>query len=142
MAKSRYITRAVPVPVRSGPTTIRIAAPAAIRGAARAGGRHVRRGARAVVRGAVSEKHTLVAVGAAGVFGLLEKAGITQQIPTIGPLGPVAVTGLGAWLYGRVAKSQMGQHIATGLLCVAINRLASQGVVAGDPRAVVFDDDD
>jgi hypothetical protein len=88
----------------------------------------------------LSEKHTLTAVASAGVLGLIEKSGVA--IPTIGPLGPAATLGLLAWAYGRSSKSQTAQHVATGLLCVAVNRWAATGTIAGDGRAVAFDDDD
>ena len=88
----------------------------------------------------MSEKHTITAIVAAGVIGLLEKQGIS--IPTLGPLPPVATAGVAAWAYGRWGKSQMAQHIATGLLSVAVNRWAATGTIAGDPRAVVYDDDE
>lgn len=112
---------------RAATPTIRIAAPAPIRYRA---ARSVRRYARSAGRAVSSEKHTLSAIGAALAFGMLEKSG--TKIPSIGPLGPAATVGIAAWLYGRMGKSQLAQHVATGLLCVAANRWAATGTIAGD----------
>jgi S1-C subfamily serine protease len=120
----RTVTRTIVA--RSPSPTIRIAAPAPI---ARRYGRRVRHYAGRAGRAVASEKHTMAALAAAGVYGLIEKSGVA--IPTIGPLGPAATIGLGAWLYGRVSKNQTAQHIATGLLAVAVNRWAATGTIAG-----------
>jgi hypothetical protein len=64
------------------------------------------------------------------VFGMVEKSG--TKIPSIGPLGPAATVGVAAWLYGRMSKNQLAQHVATGLLAVAANRWAATGTIAGD----------
>jgi hypothetical protein len=118
MARSR--TRTI-VQRSAAPQVIRISAPANLARRARSGYRRI---ASTRVGGAVlSEKHTLTAVASAGVLGLIEKSGVA--IPTIGPLGPAATLGLLAWAYGRSSKSQTAQHVATGLLCVAVIGCAS-----------------
>lgn len=75
----------------------------------------------------------LVAFGAAGAYGLAERAGM--PIPSIGPIGPAGTLALAAWLYGKTQKSQTALHLATGLGCVAINRLAATGTVVGGTAA-------
>lgn len=129
---TRTIVARAPSPV------IRIAAPAA--SVARRAGRAVRRAAPRVGRAVASEKHTITAVVAAGVLGFVEKSGFA--IPSIGPVGPAGTAGLIAWAIGRTTKSQTAQHVATGLLCVAINRWAATGTIAGEGgRMVAFDDE-
>jgi hypothetical protein len=120
-----------------GVKVVRVAAPRQsapiIRVSAPGGGRRwhrVRNHARGAGRAVASEKHTLAALAAAGAYGLIEKSGVA--IPTIGPLGPAATVGMAAWLYGRFSKNQTAQHVATGLLCVAINRWAATGTIAGE----------
>lgn len=132
MAKSvtRTIVARAPAP------TIRISAPANI---ARRAGRAVRRYAPRAGRAIASEKHTITAVVAAGVLGFAEKSGVS--IPSIGPVGPAGTAGLIAWAIGRATKNQTAQHVATGLLAVAVNRWAATGTIAGDARSVVFDDE-
>lgn len=127
-ARTRTITRTV---VARGPTpTIRVTAPAAIRSYGRRAGRAARHYGAHAGRAVASEKHTLAALAAAGAYGLIEKSGVS--IPTIGPLGPAATVGMAAWLYGRMSKNQTAQHVATGLLAVAINRWAATGTIAGE----------
>lgn len=134
--RTRTITRTIVAAPRSPAPIIRIQQPN-IRSMAYRAGRAVRRHAPRVGRAVASEKHTLTAVAAALVFGFVEKSGIA--IPSIGPLGPVATVGIGAWLYGRHSKNQTAQHVATGLLCVAANRWAATGTIAGDDA---MDDED
>lgn len=129
---TRTIVARAPSPV------IRIAAPAA--SVARRAGRAVRRAAPRVGRAVASEKHTITACIAAGVLGFAEKSGVS--IPSIGPVGPAGTAGLIAWAIGRTTKNQTAQHVATGLLCVAINRWAATGTIAGEGgRMVAFDDE-
>ena len=130
------------VVARAPSPIIRIAAPHT-RAIARRAGRAVRRGAGVAGRAVASEKHTLTAIGAAAVLGFVEKSGV--KIPTLGPVGPAGTIGLGAWLYGRMTKNAVAQHVATGLLSVAANRWAATGTIAGDEllgTGVVFDDED
>lgn len=124
--KKKMARRTRTIVARTSPT-IRISAPAPI---ARRYGRRIRHYGRGAGRAVASEKHTIAAIAAAGVYGLVEKSGVA--IPHIGPLGPAATVGLIAWVYGRVSKSQTAQHVATGLLSVAVNRWAATGTVAGD----------
>jgi hypothetical protein len=130
MARRRRSVRTIvarPTVVRTPAPVIRVSAPAGIRGRAR---HHIRRHAHSAGRAVASEKHTLAALAAAGAYGLIEKSGVA--IPTIGPLGPAATVGMAAWLYGRMSKNQTAQHVATGLLAVAINRWAATGTIAGE----------
>lgn len=127
---TRTIVQRSPAPI------IRVSAP-------RGGGfrKRARHYGRRVVAGASSEKHTLMAVGAAIGLGMLEKSG--TKIPSIGPLGPAATAGLAAWVYGRMSGNVTAKHMATGLLSVALNRWAATGTIAGDDMsgvAAVFDD--
>lgn len=123
--RTRTITRTV---VARGPTpTIRIAAPAAVRPQRF---RRTRRVGRAVGGFVMSEKHMLTAFGAAAAYGLAERAGM--PIPSIGPLGPAGTVAAAAWLYGRTQRNPFALHLATGLGCIAINRLAATGSVVGD----------
>lgn len=133
MAKSRTITRTV---VARAPTpTIRIQAPAAIR----AVGRGARRAGRRAARGAYSEKHRLVPIVAAYALGVAKKNG--TKLPTIMGLGPAASVGLIAWAIGKYTRNALASHSATGLLSVAAYSYGESGQVAGDSRAVVYDDD-
>lgn len=131
----RTITRTVVA--RAPAPTIRISAPAAI---ARRAGRAVRRAAPRVGRAVASEKHTITAIVAAGVLGFAEKSGVA--LPSLGPVGPAGTAGLIAWAVGRATKSQTASHVATGLLCVAVNRWAATGTIAGDGRMIGFDIDE
>jgi hypothetical protein len=126
-SRAATATRTIVVPQRQPAPIIRVSAPAG--GRMRRVRRHARRAASAVGRGAASEKHTLTALAAAGAYGLVRKSGVS--IPTIGPLGPAATVGLLAWAYGRWGKNQTAQHVATGLLSIAIYSWASTGEIAG-----------
>ncbi len=124
---TRTVTRVVNAP--SKPATIRVVAPSA---PATRGRRFTRmRGyARRAGSAVAGEKHMLTAFAAAGAYGLAERAGL--PIPSIGPLGPAATVAVAAWLYGKTQKSQTALHLATGLGCIAINRLAATGTVVGE----------
>lgn len=132
MARSRRSSRSIvarPTVVRTPAPIIRVSAPSG-------GGRRfhrVRHHARRAGHAVASEKHTIAALAAAGAYGLIEKSGVS--IPTIGPLGPAATVGMAAWLYGRISKNATAQHVATGLLAVAINRWAATGTIAGEAYA-------
>lgn len=129
MAKRRTATRTVTrvVSAPSKPATIRVVAPSAPAGRPRfARARGYARRAGSAISG---EKHMLTAFAAAGAYGLAERAGM--PIPSIGPIGPAGTLAIAAWLYGKTQKSQTGLHLATGLGCVAINRLAATGTVVG-----------
>jgi hypothetical protein len=85
-----------------------------------------------VGRAASSERHTLIAIGSAAALGLGEKTGmIPMSLAIIPGVGPAGTLGLAAWAIGRITKNQTAQHMATGLLCVAINQWARTGTVSG-----------
>lgn len=123
--KTRTVTRTIVQ--RSSPQTIRVVAPSA---PSRPRFARMRRYGHAVGRAAAGEKHMLAAFAAAGAYGLAERAGL--PIPSIGPIGPAGTVALACWLYGKTQHSQTALHLATGLGCVAINRLAATGTVVGD----------
>jgi Flp pilus assembly protein TadB len=100
--------------------------------------RRVRHHARSAGRAISSEKHTMVALAAAAAYGFVEKQG--YQIPSIGPIGPAGTVGLAAWLYGRMAKNNTAQHLATGLLAIAVNRWVATGTIAGEGTAAYYDE--
>lgn len=130
MAKRRRTaTRTIvrTVSARAPSPTIRVVAPSTPRF------HRARRYARGVGRAVGAEKHMLVAFAAAGAYGLAERAGM--PIPSIGPIGPAGTLAVAAWLYGKTQKSTTALHLATGLGCVAINRLASTGTVVGGTAA-------
>lgn len=132
-SRTRTVTRTVVAnPYRTPAPVIRVSAPAAPSRRAK-----IKHYARRAGAGVASEKHTLTAVGAALLYGLAVKSGI--NIPSIGPLGPAATVGLGAWLYGRTSKNNTAQHLATGLLSVAAYSWGSTGTIAGGV-GVGFDD--
>ncbi len=137
MARRRRSSSRSIVVQRTPAPVIRVSAPSAPR-------RHrIRHYGRHVASTVGSEKHTLMAVGAAIGLGMLEKSG--TKIPTIGPLGPAATAGLAAWVYGRMSGNVTAKHMATGLLSVAFNRWAATGTIAGGDVmgvAAVYPDDD
>lgn len=99
---------------------------------ARRAGTAVRRGSTAAARAAWSERHTLTAVMSAGVLGLAARQGVA--LPHIGALGIPGTYGLAAWGLGKVTKSRMLSHVATGLLCVGTFQLAA-GMTPGSAPA-------
>lgn len=141
---ARRSSAARPIIVRSAPAKapiIRVSAPANLSRSRRVG-RAAGRAARSAGRGIVSEKHTITAILAAAAFGMLEKSDV--KIPTIGGIGPAGTAGIVAWAVGRMTKNQTAQHVATGLLAVAVNRWVATGSIAGDEvlgdgRAVVYE---
>lgn len=132
MARRRSRTRTIvrTVSARAPSPTIRVVAPSS---PSRPRFHRVRRYAHAAGRAAAGEKHMLVAFAAAGAYGLAERAGM--PIPSIGPIGPAGTLAVAAWLYGKTQKSNTALHLATGLGCVAINRLAATGTVVGGTAA-------
>jgi hypothetical protein len=94
--------------------------------------RHLaRRGFSAAARAAVTEKHTLAAVGAAGALGFAKRMGVS--LPKIDALGTAGTYGVVAWAGARFMKSRTLSHVATGLLCVAAyQHAAGGGSVSGD----------
>jgi hypothetical protein len=89
-------------------------------------------------RGVASEKHTLFAVGAAFLYGVLRKSGV--KIPSFGPFGPASTTGLGLWALGRWGHNTTAAHAATGLLSIAAYQYGSTGEVVGEGTAAVWED--
>lgn len=86
----------------------------------------------AAAQAAMSEKHTLAALAAAGVAALARKN--DWNLPTFGDVPPVLAWGLGAWAYGKFGKNKMAQHVATGLLSVG---LYEQIAYTRDTRAAI-----
>jgi hypothetical protein len=84
-----------------------------------------RRAGSAVASAARDEQHTLYAIGAAGALGYAQREGMLDSIPHIDALGVEGTLGGVAWAIGRYTKSKTASHIATGLLCVAINKMAA-----------------
>lgn len=102
-------------------TTVRLTLPKGLRkGAANL----ARRGATAAARAAASEKHTLTALGAAAVLGYVEGSG--TQVPKIDALGTAGTYGAAAWMIGRATKSRIAEHVATGLLAVAVRDMVAR----------------
>jgi hypothetical protein len=83
----------------------------------RVSGAIARRGGRAAVGAALSERHTMAAVVTAGAFGYMTRPG-SAALPHIAALGQAGTYGMALWAVGRFGKSRMAQHMATGLLCV------------------------
>jgi hypothetical protein len=87
-----------------------------------------RRGLTAAGKAALSERHTLAALGAAAVMGYLDKpdaSGRRTELPHVQALGRAGTYGLAAWAIGRFSGSPMVQHAATGLLSIQLYRMAS-----------------
>lgn len=101
----------------------------------------LRRVAGKVAQAAVSEKHTITALAAAGALGLAERNDI--PIPYIEMLGKAGTLGAVAWIAGRFTGNNTMQHVATGLLSVAVHELAkgkpkaAGGGVAGDNEVIM-----
>jgi hypothetical protein len=135
MARRRRSSGSTRVVVARAPAAkapiIRVSAPSSPRHYRRA--RHYARKAGGAV---ASEKHTMVALAAAAAYGFVEKQG--YQIPSIGPIGPAGTVGLAAWLYGRMAKNNTAQHLATGLLAIAVNRWVATGTIAGEDGTAAY----
>ena len=89
----------------------------------RALARGARRAGTAAAQAAISEKHTLAAVGAAAAYGFARSRGVA--LPFVGALGMAGTYGLAAWALGRYTRSRTMQHVATGLLSVAAAEFAS-----------------
>lgn len=103
----------------------------------RALARGARRAGTAAAQAAVSERHTLAAVGAAAAYGFARSRGVA--LPFVGALGMAGTYGLAAWALGRYTKSRTMQHVATGLLSVAAAEFASTpGAAAPTAAAAGF----
>jgi hypothetical protein len=100
-----------------------------------------RRGGRAALSAARDEKHTITALAAAGALGLAKRYSV--DLPKIGKLGTAGTYGVGAYLVGRFTKSKTWQHVATGLLSVALHEMASgTSDMEGDEMSGDVDDVD
>jgi len=80
-----------------------------------------------------AERHMLVAVASAGALGLAESRGIA--LPQIDALGTAGTYGVAAYVYAKLTGSQTAEKVATGLLSVAIYKLAAAQTPAGTPPA-------
>lgn len=98
---------------------------ASTRRVASAGANLARRGASATAKAAAEERHTLVALGAAGAAGYMRREGMLDNLPHIDAIGVEGTYGLAAWALGRWMRSRVSSHVATGLLAIAVNRLAA-----------------
>jgi hypothetical protein len=144
MAKRRTSSaiRVVQAPAAKAPV-IRVVAPSAPRQSrSRRAGRVVRRAASAAGSMARDETHTLVAIGAAGAIGLAERLPQIQALSIIPGVGPAGTLGLAAWVAGKITKSKTAQHMATGLLSVAIFNWAKSGTVSGGTVVGFVGDDE
>lgn len=87
-----------------------------------------RRGGRAALLAAQSEKHTIAALGTAAALGYVQRTG--TQIPHIDALGVDGSVGVALWLGGRFTKNRTMQHMATGALACAIKGAVVSGALA------------
>lgn len=87
----------------------------------------------AIKKAALTEKHTLTALGAALVLGFAKRQG--YQLPSLPMLTPAATYGLGAWALARYSGNQVASHAATGLLSVAAYELAAGTAKVGEDLA-------
>lgn len=106
-------------------TTVRLTLPKGLRKTA---GNLARRGASAAARAAASERHTLTAMGAAAALGYVEGSG--TQVPKIDALGVAGTYGGLAWMVGRFTKSRVAEHVATGLLAVAVRDMVARSAAS------------
>lgn len=68
----------------------------------------------------------MYAVAAAGVLGYAQRENMLDSVPHVDALGVEGTLGAVAWVGGRFTKSKILSHVATGLLCVAVHKLASE----------------
>lgn len=111
MAKKKTATRAAMAPYQFSPRAQMMVARAAPV-AKRIGG--------AAKSAALSEKHTITALGTAGVLGYLDKEGKLDGIQITDSISPIATVGIGLWVAGKFSKNAMVQHAATGALSIAV----------------------
>jgi hypothetical protein len=91
----------------------------------------VRAGASKAAKLAAQEKHTFTALGAAGALGYARREGWLDNLPQIEAIGPEGSLALAAFIAGKFMKSEIANHLATGLGCVALNRLAAGDLGGG-----------
>jgi len=124
----------MPAMVRTAPqTTVRLSLPKGLR---RTAGNLARRGASAAARAAASERHTLTAMGAAAALGYIEGSG--TQVPKVDALGVAGTYGGLAWMVGRFTKSRVAEHVATGLLAVAVRDMVARSAANRPQQAPGF----
>lgn len=97
--------------------------------------RVARRAGAALARGALAERHTLVAVASAAALGLAERNDL--PLPHVAALGKGGTYGVLAWVGAKFTKSKTLEHVATGLLSVGVYELAKGG---SKPAGVSGDD--
>lgn len=117
MAKKKTATRTAMAPYQFSPRAQMMMARAAPV-AKRIGG--------AAKSAALSEKHTLTALGTAGVLGYLDKEGKLDGIQITDSVSPIATVGIGLWVAGKFSKSPMIQHAATGALSIALFNMVKE----------------
>ena len=122
------------------PQTIVVRTPTASSGArarlARAAGQGARRGLALAARAAMTERHTITALGTAAALGYIQKE--RMQVPHVQALGVDGTIGAVLWIAGRYTKNPMLQHAATGALACAVKGavVGSSGSVASAASAV------
>jgi hypothetical protein len=85
----------------------------------------VRVGARSAAKAAAEEKHTIAAAVTGGLLGYAKRQNIA--IPRLGPLSTNATAALALFIAGRVTKSRMIRHAATGAIAITMYEFASEG---------------
>lgn len=111
MAKKKTATRSAMAPYQFSPRAQMMVARAAPV-AKRIGG--------AAKSAALSEKHTITALGTAGLLGYLDKEGKLDGLQITDSISPIATVGIGMWVAGKFSKNPMIQHAATGALSIAV----------------------
>lgn len=90
-----------------------------------------RRVAGAVARAAMTEKHRLTAMAAAGALGFAERHQF--PLPELPMVGKAGTYGLAAYVGAKMLKNETLSHVATGLLSVAVHDFAKGGGPAAAP---------
>lgn len=110
-SRSRSVTRA---PART----------IVIQGGKRAGA-VARRVGGAAAAAARDEAHTITALLAAAALGYARRENMLANLPQIEAIGPEGSIALVAYALGKMTKSKIASHVATGLGAVAVNRMAA-----------------
>ena len=85
-----------------------------------------RRVGSATAAAAREEKHTLIALATAGAAGYARREGMLDNLPHVDAMGVEGTYGALAWLVAKYTRNRTAGHVATGLLCIAVNRLAAE----------------
>lgn len=85
-----------------------------------------RRAGSAAANAARDEKHTLIALGTAAAAGYARREGMLDTLPHLETLGVEGTYGAIAWALGKWTGNRTARHVATGLLCIAVNRMAAE----------------